>query len=709
MVEPRLVVSLIQEGISDRTSQESLGQGEVASPLVKRKYERMDQCMKHTFADAVEIDLQKKLQRPSVHELRRLYESDAEAERRIATRHGLWIAVIIYVLFSATDILLIPDVAIQTITARLLVGGVALVLLEAQFRLDLGIKWLDRTSALALVMGYAIWAIPAVQTAYTDSLSYYMIFGAIFMMGANLFFSFRFGLSVAASSAVLATFFLTLSTFWPTDIYALAFGTFYLSCFVFTSYVNWKLNLERYHVFLNALEAKIQQKEATDRGEALLRMSNTDYLTGLENRRAVDHRLRQYWNEWQAKGRGFTAILADVDFFKKYNDGYGHQEGDRCLIQVATAIKEAIAPFGGSIGRYGGEEFIVLAPIDRKEQLIELAEKIRITVEELGLPHRERRDGTSIVTVSVGAAFTRDQTGAKLEKIIHEADRALYSAKASGRNCIRMFDPNDPNNSDETENIAALLKIATDQNLVSLVYQPIVDLRTGERDAVEALMRLKTLDGDMVPPSLFIPIAERTGIIIELGRWLIRTVCRDLLAPNHVQIASVNVSPIQLKTPGFAASVAAILYETGVNGGRLAFEITEGLEMEMHSDVLRCISDLKTLGINIWLDDFGTGFAGLSWLRLIDFDTVKIDRSFLHDSASPRGKAMLQDIIGLIRNRGPKILVEGVETEEQLALMREFRIDHVQGFHVGRPAPIDQLTAIKDVVPKARRARMSRR
>lgn len=205
--------------------------------------------------------------------------------------------------------------------------------------------------------------------------------------------------------------------------------------------------------------------------------------------------------------------------------------------------------------------------------------------------------------------------------------------------------------------------------------------------ALEALMRLRMLDGTSVPPSLFIPVAERTGAILELGRWAIRTVCDELLADNHVRVVSVNVSPVQLKTPGFATSVAAILGETGVAGSRLAFEITEGLEMEMHSDILRCISDLKLLGIRIWLDDFGTGFAGLSWLRLIDFDTVKIDRSFLHDCGVPRGKAMLQDIIGLVRNRGHKILVEGVETDEQMALMREFGIDQVQGFYVGRPEP----------------------
>jgi EAL domain-containing protein (putative c-di-GMP-specific phosphodiesterase class I) len=222
------------------------------------------------------------------------------------------------------------------------------------------------------------------------------------------------------------------------------------------------------------------------------------------------------------------------------------------------------------------------------------------------------------------------------------------------------------------------------------VYQPILDMASGQVEAVEALMRLKTLDGTAVPPSLFIPVAERTGAILELGRWAIRTACQELLADNRIGVVSVNVSPIQLKTPGFASSVAAILGETGVSGSRLAFEITEGLEMEMYSNVLRCISDLKLLGIRIWLDDFGTGFAGLSWLRLIDFDTVKSDRSFLHDCGDPKGRAMLQDIIGLVRNRGPKILVEGVESEEQLALMREFGIDQAQGYHIGWPAPVER-------------------
>lgn len=645
--------------------------------------------MRQTLADVVEMELQHEPLRPASAELRALYDEEGEASRKRATRRGLWIAVAAYLLYSFTDILFVPDVAEYTIAARFAVGILALIVLEAQIHLRYRADTIDATSAISVLIAYAGWLYVAQMTTDIQSISYYMVFGAIFMMSVNLFFSFQFHLAIVASVTMMVIFLGTLYSFDAmATLHKLIFGAFCISCFVFTSYVNFKLNKERYKVFLNALEARIQQNEATERGKALLRLSNTDPLTGLENRRAVDQHLRDYWDGWQRRGESFGVLLIDVDFFKRYNDCHGHQQGDRCLITIANALQDAIKPFDASIGRYGGEEFIVMARLDMWETIAELGETICRTVRDMALPHGQRRDGTSIVTVSVGGAFTRNQAGSKIEKIIHEADRALYGAKASGRNCSKLFDPNDPQSSDESEHIAALLKIAIEQDLVSLVYQPIRNVKSHKIDAVEALMRLRMLDGTAVPPSLFIPIAERTGAILDLGRWAVRTVCKELLIDDHVPVASVNVSPIQLKAPGFAASIAAILGEFGVAGNRLAFEITEGLEMEMHSDVLRCISDLNTLGIRIWLDDFGTGFAGLSWLRLIDFDTVKIDRSFLHDSSTAKGKAMLKDIVGLVRNRGHKILVEGVETDEQLALMQELRIDQIQGFHIGRPAPV---------------------
>ncbi|MGV1952846.1 putative bifunctional diguanylate cyclase/phosphodiesterase [Agrobacterium vitis] len=646
--------------------------------------------MKHPGSDPMKTGRRGTPDRKRTAEVVKLYRDQTESERIAAARHGLWIAVIVYLMFSGMDYILIPDVASTLLISRFAVGALSLVILEAQIFIGPRANMIDLTCALALIIGYGGWLFPASMTDSVENFRYYMVFGAIFMMGANLFFGLYFLLSIITSASVLALFlWVVTSVFGRETSYIIAFATFYVLCFVFTSYVNWRLNKERYHVFLNALEARKQHREAIERGKALLRLSNTDYLTGVENRRAIDQRLRDNWAEWQSSGTGFAAILVDVDFFKKYNDYYGHQAGDHCLVLVANALKTALLPFNASIGRYGGEEFIVLAPAASRDDVGLLAEMIRNTVEKMSLVHDQRKDGINVVTVSVGAAFTRPHFGPRLEKIITEADRALYSAKANGRNCVRLFDPNDPQSSDDSEHIAALLRVAVANNLVSLVYQPILNLTTGKIDAAEALMRLKLLDGTPVTPSVFIPIAERTGSILDLGLWTLRQACTEILVPGHAPVVSINVSPIQLKTRGFAAAVAEILIDTGVDGQHVAFEITEGINMDRQSDILRCIKDLENMGIRIWLDDFGTGFAGLSWLRLFNFDTVKIDRSFLHDSDTPKGRSMLRDIIALVRNRGHRILVEGIETEEQLELMRQFDIDHVQGFYIGRPATLD--------------------
>lgn len=620
--------------------------------------------------------------------LRALYKDYSNEARRAVARSGLWLAVPVYILFLVTDLVFIPDVSQVTIPARFMIGLTSLLVLEIQFARKRPAGELEATCATAVVLGYVVWLVPALQTSNAEAFSYYAAFGAIFMMGVNLFFSLEFGLAIASSGLIFASFLLSLAEFHYSPAYCLAFTTFYLCCFVFTSYVNWKLNKERFNVFLNAREAELQQRQAAERGEALLRLSITDSLTGMENRRAADIRLKQFWERWRQDGVAFAVLLVDVDFFKKYNDYYGHQEGDHCLVTVANALSDIVVPLGATVGRYGGEEFIVILDLDRGADALALADAICQGIEALDIVHAQRLDGFQHVTVSVGATITRDVAGTKLENVINEADRALYSAKASGRNCARIFDPNELPGGDASENVAAILKIAIQQNLVSLVYQPIQYLDTGEIGAYEALMRLQLLDGSSASPAMFIPIAERTGAIIELGYWAIRRACCELLSRNIVETVSVNVSPIQLRAPGFAAQVAAILAETGISGHRIAFEITEGVDMEIRPDVLDSIQDLKRLGIKFWLDDFGTGFAGLSWLRLMEFETVKIDKSFLHDAASSEGaKILLEDIIGLVRNRGHRILVEGVENEEQLDLVKSFGIDAVQGYHIGRPAP----------------------
>ncbi|WP_425503990.1 putative bifunctional diguanylate cyclase/phosphodiesterase [Rhizobium paranaense] len=622
------------------------------------------------------------------------YASENDAVRRECTRKGLWMAVAVYLAFAAPDSWLIPDVAPLTITMRFVVAAVALVAFEILRLAKAKTIWLDTTCAFALVLGYVGWLYPALATQYAMSMSYYMIFGAIFMMGANLFFSFSFRLSVLTSGTVLTVFFIALYGLFPsTPAYQLAFGLFYVSSFAFTSFVNWRLNVERHHVFLNAVEARRQHWEAEERGKALLRLSHTDYLTGIENRRAIDRRLDECWSAWKNEGREFSVILIDVDFFKRFNDRYGHQEGDRCLTVIAATLQKLVEHHGGIIGRYGGEEFIVVMPLQTPDEATHIAGKIRHQVEALAIRHEERPDDTQFVTVSIGLAFVNERSGAKVEWLVREADLALYSAKASGRNCVRTFDPMLRRPNEDAGKLVPLLAAAIDRRLVSLVYQPIFDLRDGQMKAVEALMRLRMPDGTSVPPSVFIPIAERSGSIIELGRWAIKTACQDILASDRMTTVSVNVSPVQLRTPGFAASVAAILEETGVSGSRLALEVTEGLDMEMQPEVLRCVADLQALGVEIWLDDFGSGYAGLSWLRAIEFNTVKVDRTFLHDCSDERGLTMLQDMVALIRNRGNTILVEGVETEAQMSVLQNLSIDRVQGFHLGRPVTADLLEA----------------
>nr|CAD6437943.1 EAL domain-containing protein [Rhizobium sp. Q54] len=234
-------------------------------------------------------------------------------------------------------------------------------------------------------------------------------------------------------------------------------------------------------------------------------------------------------------------------------------------------------------------------------------------------------------------------------------------------------------------NISMLLNTAIDKQLLSLAYQPIQWTTSGAVDTVEALMRLRMRDGRHMPPELFIAAAERSGQILELGLWAIRTACLEILTTSRVSVASINVSPIQLNTPGFAASVKAILVETGVSGARLALEITEGQKLEVHPVAMQCIAELRTLGVAVWLDDFGTGYAGLSLLRQINFDVVKIDRSFLHASSSRRGYVMLKNIVKLIKDHGPEVLLEGIECAEDLKLAKKLGIPMGQGFYIGVP------------------------
>ena len=258
---------------------------------------------------------------------------------------------------------------------------------------------------------------------------------------------------------------------------------------------------------------------------------------------------------------------------------------------------------------------------------------------------------------------------------------------------MRAFDRHDPERLDLHESVADIVRTALAQERVFLVYQPILDARTGRIEAAETLMRLMAPGGAPISPATFIPVAERTGAIVELGRWAIRTACRDILVPGLAPRVSVNVSTVQFRNPGFVLGIAETLGSLGLHPERLAVEITEGLEIESRPEVMQGVAELRQLGVQVWLDDFGTGYSGLACFRAVPFDVVKIDRSFLHAAATERGALMLRDMAGLVRNAGHRTLVEGVETAQHVAQLAGLPIDLIQGFHLGRPMPVELLRA----------------
>ncbi|MCJ2050662.1 putative bifunctional diguanylate cyclase/phosphodiesterase [Methylobacterium sp. J-070] len=619
--------------------------------------------------------------------MKALYAAEREQWRRRSARISAHVAGAVYVLFAFTDYILVNDVFVLDLLARMAIGAIFIAGTETLFRAGVRSLYIELHCASATVLAYVIWLAISHFSAYQSNMTYYATYGVIFMIGQNVFFNFRFSIAVVSSSTILllSQSDIILNRYSGVE-YVVAIAALYLSTYILTLYVNWSLNSERFLVFLNSARAEIRQKEALERGAALLRLSTTDALTGLANRRAVDEELRAYWRDWQAQRVSFAVVLVDVDYFKIYNDRYGHQEGDRCLGAVADAMAAASAENGYMVGRFGGEEFILVAPSPNREHVARIAETIRRAVEDLAIAHDQRPDGAAIVTVSVGAAFSQDVPGTRVERLITESDRALYDAKASGRNCVRVFSRDGSVQAEAEENLADLLRTAEERKIVSLVYQPILDASSGEIIGAEALMRLTTPTGKPISPAVFIPLAERMGVIVRLGLWAIATACRQLLATDAVPSVSVNVSPVQLRQPSFSLLVAKILGDTGVSPCRLAIEITESLQIEDQPDVLKNIRELRLLGVQVWLDDFGTGFAGLSCVREVEFDAVKLDRSFLHATNTVKGSEMFKSIVALVRGTGCAIVVEGIETEDQRRLCMEHEVDYLQGYHLGRPA-----------------------
>ncbi len=420
-------------------------------------------------------------------------------------------------------------------------------------------------------------------------------------------------------------------------------------------------------------------------------MALHDALTGLPNRNLFRERL-DYALRRAARVPDQYAVLAlDLDRFKAVNDTYGHMAGDRILCLVAERLR-AIVREPDTVARFGGDEFaVILSDIDGGEAAAQICERIIVAVGEPLL-----LDGRVIdIGISIGFALLSDDR-ATAEEVFKRADMALFEAKAAGRNTYRMFEAKAHARAATRSSLALDMKEANRRGDFFLVYQPIIDVTTGTVASFEALMRWRHPEHGLISPGEFIPVAEETGLIVPLGAWALNEACREAMYWPEPLCVSVNVSTMQFRG-GLEEAVVAALAGSGLAAGRLKLEVTESLLARDPEQAVAVLHRLRELGVRIALDDFGTGYSSLSYLRRFPFHQLKIDRAFIRDIADPDAAAIVRAVVGIGERLGMGIVAEGVETIEQLELVRREGCMQVQGYLFSKPLPVAEARAFAKV------------
>ncbi|RWD60463.1 MAG: EAL domain-containing protein [Mesorhizobium sp.] len=422
--------------------------------------------------------------------------------------------------------------------------------------------------------------------------------------------------------------------------------------------------------------------------ERMTHLALHDTLTNLPNRSMFRERLDQALSE--AKGAPLAIFSLDLDRFKAVNDTFGHPAGDWLLKCVAGRLQRCLRSEKDVVARFGGDEFaIIQSNIKGTADAEKLAKRI---IEVIGRPYRDK--GREMhVGVSLGIALY-PADGQDADTLLTNADMALYRGKSEGRNIYRFFEPGMDAMVRERRALEADLEAALPRREFELDYQPILDIASGDIVGAEALMRWRSPSRGRVSPEDFIAAAEETGLIVQLGDWALRKACGVAVGwPQEMRMA-VNVSAAQIKSGGFARSVVSALAFSGLPASRLELEITETVMMDESDTVLRTLGHLRGLGIRIALDDFGTGYSSLGYLRRFPVDKIKIDRSFIRDLDRRETAAIVRTVIGLGAELGITVTAEGVETEEQLDMLRKAGCGEAQGYLIGVPAKASEMTRL---------------
>ena len=468
-----------------------------------------------------------------------------------------------------------------------------------------------------------------------------------------------------------------------------------------TKPVNWSLLGRDVQYMLRASDAFNALKRQEDR---LRYLAYYDPLTSLPNRRSFNEQLNRILKRSQRRNSNAALLFIDLDHFKRINDSIGHGRGDRLLIEIAKRLTvelreddainyltennvEDLSDMEGGteIARLGGDEFtVVLSDVPNITHVELIAKRILNSLSE----PIQLQSHNPVVTPSIGIAlFPHD--GTDPDTLVRNADTAMYVAKAEGRACYRFYDEKMNATAVEQLKMEEELRHALRNNELELRYQPQIDITNGKVVSMEALIRWKHPQRGMVSPLEFIPIAESSGQIIELGEWVLSEVAKhcsywDTLPIDKFRVC-VNISPMQFNQTDLPSYINKFLEDSGLGANRLELEFTESAIMTDAEKNIAKLSELKAIGLHLAVDDFGTGYSSLSYLKRFPIDTLKIDKSFVADIDTPDGVAIVDAILALARALNLRVIAEGIETQAQLQYLVKKQCTLLQGYHFSRP------------------------
>ncbi|MGA3157291.1 MAG: EAL domain-containing protein [Steroidobacteraceae bacterium] len=423
-------------------------------------------------------------------------------------------------------------------------------------------------------------------------------------------------------------------------------------------------------------------------------LAQHDILTGLANRVLLSDRISQAVALARRRHHKLAVLFLDIDRFKNVNDSLGHDAGDSLLRSVSQRLLQCVRT-SDTVSRQGGDEFVVLLPeLEAPHDAAILTEKIILA---LGAPYTIGSDELRL-TVSAGIAIYPDD-GSDTETLLKHADFAMYHAKEKGRNNYQFFRAEQNDRAIEHRAVDTGLRFALERHEFVLHYQPTIQLATNIVSGVEALLRWRHPQRGLVTPENFVPHAEESGAIVPIGRWVLREACRqgriwqDIgLSPMRI---AVNVSPVELRHPGFIAGVRAVLASTGLEAHYLELELTETVLVQDTASTAVVLRALRDMGVQLALDDFGTGFSSLSHLKRFPIDMLKIDQSFVQDLATGSGDASIVGaVISMAESLNLQVVAEGVETPQQFELLKEQGCPEAQGFFFSQPVIAEDLTQL---------------